>query len=186
MGKVKASKRKIGTGKPQGFAALDASNARSLEPLKPTHAPSRGVVSAPAAGTAPAATRAASAKPLTDPEEVWEMVEEDDDWMLIERAHARTSCWDNVAAAVRAPPPEGLASPPARGAARPQTKTPSPASSRAASRMETDEGEAMLSGHKDPSRHAIGKGSRSALQVRARRDKVEKKESAKLAAQEAL
>ena len=72
----------------------------------------------------------------------------------------------------------GLASPPARGAARPQTKTPSPASSRASSRMETDEGEAMLSGHKDPSRHAIGKGSRSALQVRARRDKVEKKESA--------
>ena len=52
--------------------------------------------------------------------------------------------------------------------------------------METDEGEAMLSGHKDPSRHAIGKGSRSAPQVRARRDKVEKKESAKLAAQEAL
>ena len=71
MGKVKAAKRKLG--KPQGFAALDASNARSLEPLKPTHAPSRGVVSAPAAGTAPAATRAASAKPLTDPEEVWEM-----------------------------------------------------------------------------------------------------------------
>ena len=44
-------------------------------------------------------------------------------------------------------------------------------------------GRGVLSGHKDPSRHAI-EGVRSALQVRARRDKVEKKESAKLAAQE--
>ena len=76
------------------------------------------------------------------------------------------------------------------GSRPPRIRSPRLGSVRSAaavsSRSRGDEGEAMLSGHKDPSRHAIGKGSRSALQVRARRDKVEKKESAKLAAQEAL
>ena len=73
-------------GKAQARQASGVRGARrqqrhSLEPLKPTQ-PSRGVVSAHAHGNSAGGDARGEREALTDPEEVWEMVDEDDDWML--------------------------------------------------------------------------------------------------------